>query len=80
MTSINRDEWLKALHDATHAPLPESDAITAVEFGDLIGVQRAQAYKRLVQMEKAGKATRTTKPLRRSDGSVVTVAAYRLVK
>ncbi len=77
--SITRTDWLKALDDAKNAPLPESDAITAVEFADMIGVQRAQAYHRLMAMERIGKVQRTTKLIRRGDGSVLKVAAYRLI-
>ncbi len=77
---INRDEWLAALHEATNAPLPDSDAITAVEFGKMIGVQRAQAYKRLVQLVDAGKAELATKTIRRPDGGTINVRAYRLLK
>lgn len=78
--TINRDKWLKALKEATETPLPESDAVSILEFAAMIGVNRAQADRRMAQLVAAGKATQTTKLKRRTDGGVIKIPAYRLVK
>lgn len=80
MTGINKDEWLSAVKAANEAPLPASDAITLTEFGQLMGVERSQAGKRMRGLVQAGKATPTKKQTRRADGGIIWVPAYRLVK
>lgn len=81
MTQINRDEWLAAVKAANEAPLPETDTVTIVEFADLIGMERAQASKRMRGLVTTGLAQRAPKKLvRRADGGIIAVPAYRLVK
>ena len=76
---ITRDDWLQALKDATAPPPPEDlDTLTINEFAKIIGVQRAQASKRMQILVDAGKATVTRKAIRRVDGGVVYIPAYRL--
>jgi hypothetical protein len=78
MTSISRDEWLRALGDTVIPPDP--DAITSSEFAQMIGRGIIAARVRLDRMVAEGKAERTTKAIRRKDGVAQVVAAYRLVK
>lgn len=81
MSGISRDDWLSALKEACEAPPPPSDALTVMEFGELIGVGRAQAYKRLQILVKSGRAELTKKQIRRGGelGHWVWVPAYRLI-
>ena len=75
---INRDEWLAAVKDAEATPLPESGALTLQEVAAIIGLKRQAAELRVKLMLQAGTATKTTKQIRRTDGHIVTVTAYRL--
>lgn len=77
---INRDDWLSALREADHADCPESDALTIAELGEILGAQRLATTNRVKRMIAAGTAVKTTKRIRRGDGAVITVTAYRLVK
>lgn len=80
-SGINRDEWLKALSEAGAAQLVESDplAVTIAEFAEMLSVTRNTAAKRMALLERTGKAERTTKVGRGSDGRVFRSAAFRLV-
>ena len=78
---ITRDDWLSAVKEATvEVPLPESDALTMQELADLLGCKRTAARLRLKVLIGNGRAVRTTKLVRRSDGSVTALPAYRLVE
>jgi hypothetical protein len=79
--SINRNEWLKAVADAEAKAreVPESDAMTVQEFAAMIGMNRIGATARLRTLVEMGKAERTRKKIRRSDGVVITANAYRLL-
>ena len=76
---ISRDDWLSAMNDAMHAPLPPSDALTVVELAEVFGVQREQARRRAHVLVSSGKAEHTTKQVRRANGGVITVPAFRLL-
>jgi hypothetical protein len=76
--NISRDEWLQALGE-TIVP-PDPNAITSAEFAQMIGRGIIAARRRLDQMVADGTAEHCMKLLRRRDGVVQTVAAYRLVK
>lgn len=78
---ITRDEWLAALNEAAQ-PLPpeETDTMSAVELAKMFGVSRHTMNFRLERLMEMGKAERTTKRIRRTNGSVITVTAYRLIK
>ena len=81
-SGITRDDWLSAIREATE-PLPSADddeSVTIADFATLLGVQRCQAGKRMRMLVHAGKATLTRKSIRRVDGGVIWVPAYRLVK
>lgn len=75
---IPRDAWLKAVEDARNAPLPQTDAITLMEFADMLGTTRPGATGRMRRLVAAGLATVTRKAIRRADGGVITVPAYLL--
>ena len=77
--TINRDEWLTALHAVTNDPLPETDAVTVREFAEMLGIGRATADRKLAKLVAAGRATETTKLVRRTAFGVVRVPAYRLI-
>jgi hypothetical protein len=76
---ITRDDWLNALHEAVHAPLPETDALTVVELAEVFGVGREQARRRVNVLIANGRAERTRKQIRRADGGVLSVPAFRLL-
>jgi hypothetical protein len=78
---IDRSIWLKALGEVQTAPLEDDPhVITTMEFARLLGVGRAKAEHRLKQMVTAGKAAHTEKRIRRVDGHVMCVTAYRLIQ
>jgi len=77
---INRDQWLEAVREATERPLPPSDALTIKELGELLGVDRFGATRRINAVIALKRAEKTTKSIRRSDGVVVRVTAYRLIQ
>lgn len=80
MSGISYDAWKKALDDLDRAPLPASDAITIVEFADLLKVGRWTAARKMQRLVREGKATQTKKLVRASDGRVCQTHAYVLVK
>lgn len=77
---MNREAWLKAVDEARNAPLPPSDAITLMEFADMLGTTRPGATDRMRRLVAAGLATVTRKAVRRPDGGVIMVPAYLLTK
>ena len=80
MSIPNYDEWMAAMKAAIEAPIPESDALTVLEFGALVGIERSHASKRLKAMVAQGTAEYVKKQIRRADGGVIWVPAYRLSK
>jgi len=77
--TITRDDWLKALAEAgVDDSTDDQEAVTAQELGDLLGVPRLTAERRLKLLAAAGKATRTRKRKQSSDGRMVSYIAYRL--
>lgn len=76
---IARNAWLAALEEVqTAEPPSDPHVMTVMEFGALIGMGRARAEHRLKLLVAAGKATRCEKRIRRADGHLMSVAAYRL--
>lgn len=62
MTTITRDEWLKALEEAgVNALSDDQGALTVAEFAAMFGICRTAAVRRLEHLCAAGKATRTQK-------------------
>ena len=78
MSGINRDEWLKALAECGEDDRSDPDAITSTEFMAMMGVDRQTARRRLEKLVAVGKATRTIKRERLSDGRTVRMNGYRL--
>lgn len=76
---ITRDDWLKALHEATTQPPPESDALSILELAAVFGVGINAAMRRAARLLAAGAAEETTKQIRMKNGALRTVAAYRLL-
>lgn len=74
---INRDDWLAAVQEANNQPLPESDALTARELGELLGMAETTARRRLRAMVAIGMATPTTKLVRRGN-AITKCPAYQL--
>ena len=60
-TSINRDEWLKAVADAGIASEDDQEALTVQEYAELFSIDRQTADRQLKKLEAAGKARKTTK-------------------
>jgi hypothetical protein len=77
---ITRDDWLSALEAAKTSALPDTDAFTLKELTDVFGCGRKQAELRVSMLVAANLAERTTKQIRRIDGGVVSVPAYRLLE
>ena len=78
--SISRDEWLRALADVGFIEGENDEhAVTVAEFGQLIGLERTAATKRLRALVAAGKATETYKRVQAQSGQVVRCRAYRLI-
>ena len=80
-TSIDRGAWERAWADVQAAPIPDpnADAMTTADLELLWGVARTQATRRARQLVQAGKAQAVPKLVRRADGGVIKVPAYRLV-
>lgn len=74
-----KDEWLRALQDVQPVYEPDPNALTLQEFATMLGCANSTATKRLAALIAAGRAERTSKTIRRSNGSVLNVTAYRLV-
>ena len=80
MTSISRDEWLKALNEAGVPTDSDDDAITAAEFSVMCGgIPLATARERLSRLVDHGKAIRTSKRIRDARGHMVMCIAFKLV-
>lgn len=78
--TILRDEWIKALEEADMGMSDDPTATTIAEFAAMIGVNRIAAERRLAALVERGKATRTHKWSRGSDGRRMRLVAYRLTK
>ena len=78
--TILRDEWLKALTEATgYTMTDDPEAVTVLEFGAAFGLKRETARRKLEDMVKAKRAVRTQRRILAA-GRMMPVAAYRLVK
>jgi predicted transcriptional regulator len=75
---ITRDDWLNALKEATVPEPADEESLTIAEFAALLGVERAQASKRMRLLVKKGKAELTRRQIRRVDGGLIYVPSYRL--
>lgn len=78
-SGINRDVWLKALADIGEDGQSDPEAITTTDFMAMMHVDRQMARRRLDKLVAAGKATRTFKRERSTDGRMVRCVGYRLV-
>lgn len=78
MTTISRDEWLKALTDVCGTFENDQEAVTILEFAAMFGLERQAAVRRLEAMVAAGKARRTKKVVRDDYGRTRSYIAYRL--
>lgn len=74
---ISRDEWMRALGDAV-APT-DPDAATVRELADEFGITYGHAGKHVRMLVKEGRAIRTVKVVRLTDGQTRRITAYRLV-
>lgn len=79
MTTINRDEWLKALTEAGVSEIDDQDAVTVMEFAAMFDLDRQTADRRLKRLEAAGKATKAKKRTSGPDGRMCWYLAYKLV-
>ncbi len=80
MSGITRDDWLKALAEAGIDDVEDDQqAVTAAEFGAMFGLPAYSGERRLKALAAAGKATRTRKRVKLSNGRIVSCVAYRLV-
>lgn len=77
---INREAWEQARQEALNAPLPDTDALMTRELAELWQVTHGHAGKLARRLVSVGKAEFTRKQVRRTDGGVVWVPAYRLLK
>lgn len=80
MNEIAHEAWMAALADVEATPLEEdASALTVQQFAAELGIGRHAAESKLKKLIDAGKVTRVTKRIRRCDGQMITVNAYRLV-
>jgi DeoR/GlpR family transcriptional regulator of sugar metabolism len=80
MTTITRDDWLKALSDAGFDDTTDDqDAVTTQEFAEMTSVHPMTASRRLQALVKLGKAERTFKQQLAPDGRRVRYVAYKLI-
>lgn len=78
MTTINRDEWLEALGEASR-PEPDPMALSIDELAKLLKLQRKAAEFRALKLVEEGKATEVTKIITLRDGSNRRVRAFKLL-
>jgi hypothetical protein len=78
-SGISRDEWLSALQSAGIDDRDDQDAMTPMELGEILGIDRQAAVRRLKKMVKMGKATPTRKRVHDAGGRMQSHTAYRLV-
>jgi len=81
MTTINRDEWLRAVQDAGLSVEHDQDAITIDDFALMYDppLPRSTSRDRLEKLVGRGKAVRVHKGAVDRRGNRITVSAYRLV-
>jgi predicted ArsR family transcriptional regulator len=79
VTTINRDEWLSALKDAGLHQEDDQRAVTVSEFAAMIGMKDNAARRKLVALEKLGRAKKTSKRFADSAGRSIATTAYRLL-
>ena len=61
MSTISRDDWLRAVADAGFAQDHDPDAITIGEFAAMFQIPPSTAAHRLKKLVHAGRAAETTK-------------------
>lgn len=76
---ITRDEWLRAMEEAGVNQVDDRDALTPKELGELMGIERTTAERRVRAMVAAGKAIKTTKLIEDGRGRRYCHTAYKLV-
>jgi hypothetical protein len=79
MTSISRDEWLKALSDAGAGIQDDPSAITIAEFAQMFGLNWQAASRRLRLLVSKGQAIETRKVGTGRDGRRCDLIAFRLI-
>lgn len=74
------DAWRRALMEVEDQEITVKDpnVVTTAEFMALVGINRATAASKLRKLVAAGRATLTKRTMRRTDGGIQTVPAYRL--
>lgn len=78
-SGISRDEWLKALAEVGESDQDDDpEAITTSDFMAMMGLDRQTARRRLEKLVTLGKATRSKKRERLTDGRLVRSNGYRL--
>ena len=81
MTTITRDEWLKAMSEAglTTHEVDDQSALTVPEFAEMMKCPRGTADTKLRALEHHGKAIKTRKTVLNSYGRLVSMKAFKLV-
>lgn len=74
---ITREEWLSALGEADIKEDPS--AFTIEELAKMLGIGRQAMNIRIRKLLSEGKADKARKRIRRSDGSLALVTAYKLL-
>jgi hypothetical protein len=79
---ISRDEWLKALEDASDSRLSPDDPswLSLYEYAAMVGCHYNKARRDLKCLVESGKAERQDRRRRTDDGAIRLVTCYRLVK
>ena len=79
MSTIQRDEWLKALSEAGLQPkVDDRDAVTVNEYAAMMQLDRQAARRHLEKLVTIGKTIRTTKRSGRTDGRIYWCVGYKL--
>ena len=79
MTTICRDEWLKALEEAGVSTVDDQQAITIAEFAALFQLTVSTASRQLRTLVAQGRAVETRKTSAARDGRRVSHVAFRMV-
>lgn len=78
MSNISRDEWLKALADASPSD-DDPNAVTSTEFAIMCGFSQATAHRRLQMLLKTKRVRRVSKRVTNVAGHLQRVTAYKLL-
>ena len=80
MSGISRDEWLKALTDASALSTDDPSAVTSAEFATMCGFSQDTAQRRLRKLLQMKRVLQVSKRVPDTTGRLQRVVAYKLLE